>query len=121
MYGDTTQDAVRAFQIRNGVTPVDGIAGQKTLQVLYSSKAIPASAAVTEYETLRKGDRGNSVVEMQDSLQQLGYLYEVTGYYDDATVEAVKNFQRRNGLEVDGAAGQETLRVLYSSNPVPAY
>ena len=121
VYGDTTQDAVRAFQIRNGVTPVDGIAGQKTLQVLYSSKAIPASAAVTEYETLRKGDRGNSVVEMQDSLQQLGYLYEVTGYYDDATVEAVKNFQRRNGLEVDGAAGQETLRVLYSSNPVPAY
>ena len=121
VYGDTTQDAVRAFQIRNGVTPVDGIAGQKTLQVLYSSKAIPASAAVTEYETLRKGDRGNSVVEMQDSLQQLGYLYDVTGYYDDATVEAVKNFQRRNGLEVDGAAGQETLRVLYSRNPVPAY
>lgn len=121
VYGDTTQDAVRAFQIRNGVTPVDGIAGQKTLQVLYSSKAIPASAAVTEYETLRKGDRGNSVVEMQDSLQQLGYLYDVTGYYDDATVEAVKSFQRRNGLEVDGAAGQETLRVLYSRNPVPAY
>jgi len=33
----------------------------------------------------------------------------------------VKNFQRRNGLTVDGAAGQDTLRVLYSRNPVPAY
>ncbi len=121
VYGDTTEDAVRAFQIRNDVRPVDGIAGNKTQQVLYSNKAIGAAAAVTEYETLRKGDRGNSVVEMQDSLQQLGYLSEATGYYDDATVEAVKNFQRRNGLTVDGAAGQDTLRLLYSSNPVPAY
>ncbi len=121
VYGSTTEDAVRAFQIRNGVTPVDGIAGRKTLQVLYSSNAIAAQAAVTQYTTLRKGDRGNSVVEMQDNLQQLGYLYDVTGYYDDATVDAVKNFQRRNGLEVDGTAGQETLRVLYSSSPVPAY
>lgn len=121
VYGDTTQDAVRAFQIRNDITPVDGIAGTRTLKVLYSSKAIAAQAAVTQYETLRKGDRGNAVVEMQDSLQQLGYLYESTGYYDDATVEAVKNFQRRNGLTVDGAAGQDTLRVLYSDNAVPAY
>ncbi len=121
IYGDTTKDAVRAFQIRNSISPVDGIAGTKTLKVLYSSKAIAAQAAVTEYNTLRKGDRGNSVVEMQDSLQQLGYLYEVTGFYDDATEEAVKNFQRRNGLSVDGTAGQETLRVLYSSHPVPAY
>ena len=121
VYGDTTQDAVRAFQIRNSVTPVDGIAGNKTQQVLYSSKAIAAAASVTQYETLRKGDRGNSVVEMQDSLCQLGYLYEPTGYYDDATVEAVKNFQRRNNLTVDGTAGQDTLRVLYSSSARPAY
>ena len=59
--------------------------------------------------------------QLQDSLQQLGYLYEITGYYDDATVEAVKNFQRRNGLTVEGAAGQDTLRVLYSNAAVPAY
>ena len=121
VYGDTTRDAVRAFQIRNDLSPVDGIAGSRTLTRLYSDKAIAAQAAVTEYSTLRKGDRGNSVVEMQDSLQQLGYLSEPTGYYDDATVEAVRSFQRRNGLTVDGTAGQETLRLLYSSNPVPAY
>ena len=121
VYGTTTEYAVRAFQIRNNITPVDGIAGNKTLQVLYSGKAIAAQAAVTEYDTLRKGDRGNAVVEMQECLTDLGYLYEPTGYYDDATVEAVKSFQRRNGLTVDGAAGQDTLRVLYSNNPKPAY
>ena len=107
VYGATTQDAVRAFQIRNKVTPVDGIAGNKTLTKLY--------------KTLRKGDRGDEVVQMQDSLQQLGYLAAVTGYYDDATVAAVRSFQSRNGLSVDGSAGQETLAVLYGRNPRAAY
>ena len=121
VYGATTQDAVRAFQIRNKVTPVDGIAGNKTLTKLYSGTAVAAAAKTTEYKTLRKGDRGDEVVQMQDSLQQLGYLAAVTGYYDDATVAAVRSFQSRNGLSVDGSAGQETLAVLYGSNPRAAY
>ena len=120
-YGNTTEDAVRAFQIRNGLTPVDGIAGKKTLQKLYSGSAVAAPTANTVYTTLRKGDRGDPVVQMQDSLQQLGYLSEVTGFYDDATVEAVKNFQRRNSLKVDGTAGQETLYLLYMGKPRTAY
>ena len=121
VYGATTQDAVRAFQIRNKVKPVDGIAGNKTLTKLYSGTAVAAAAKTTEYKTLRKGDRGDEVVQMQDSLQQLGYLAAVTGYYDDATVAAVRSFQSRNGLSVDGSAGQETLAVLYGSNPRAAY
>lgn len=121
VYGETTQDAVRAFQISNKVTPVDGIAGNKTLTKLYSGTAIAAAAKNTEYTTLRSGDRGDAVVQMQDSLQQLGYLASVTGYYDDATVAAVRSFQSRNGLTVDGAAGQDTLATLYGSNPRPAY
>ena len=121
VYGATTQDAVRAFQIRNKVTPVDGIAGNKTLTKLYSGTAVAAAAKTTEYKTLRKGDRGDEVVQMQDSLQQLGYLAAVTGYYDDATVAAVRSFQSRNGLSVDGSAGQETLAVLYGRNPRAAY
>ncbi len=121
IYGNTTEDAVRAFQIRNNLTPVDGIAGNKTQQKLYSDSAVAAAAATTQYTSLRKGDRSNLVVEMQEALQNLGYLSEVTGYYDDATVEAVKNFQRRNGLSVDGTAGQETLRKLYTGNPKTAY
>ncbi len=120
-YGRTTEDAVREFQIRNDITPVDGIAGNKTQQALYSDNAIAAAADTSEYTTLRKGDRSSAVVEMQEALQRLGYLSEVTGYYDDATVEAVKNFQRRNGLSADGSAGQETLRVLYKGNPRTAY
>ena len=120
-YGDTTEDAVRAFQIRNNLSPVDGIAGNKTLQRLYSGDAVAAAAESTTYTALSTGDKGDLVVQLQEQLAELGYLSEVTGRYDSATEEAVRNFQRRNGLSVDGKAGQETLRLLYAGNPKTAY
>lgn len=55
VYGATTQDAVRAFQIRNKVTPVDGIAGNKTLTKLYSGTAVAAAAKTTEYKNAPQG------------------------------------------------------------------
>ena len=42
-YGASTADAVRAFQIQNRLTPVDGVAGSATQGVLYSSDAVSAS------------------------------------------------------------------------------
>ncbi len=113
IYGATTKDAVRAFQIQNSLSPVDGVAGSATLKKLYSSSAKSATAASTTYTTLRKGDKGDDVVQMQDVLVQKGYLASVTGEYDDATVLAVRSFQSNNGLSVDGTAGAETLKKLY--------
>ena len=115
VYGETTKDAVRAFQSNNGLSPVDGIAGNKTLQKLYSSSAKSATAPNTTYTTLRKGDKGDDVVQLQDVLVQKGYLSTVTGVYDDATVTAVKNYQKNNNLSVDGSAGSETLTKLYGN------
>ena len=57
--------------------------------------------------------RGELVVEIQDCLVQLGLLDGITGVYDDATVAAVKSFQRKNGLTPDGVAGGRTLEVLF--------
>ena len=112
-YGTTTSDAVRAFQIQNKLTPVDGVAGSSTLAKLYSSDAIPASAAAVDYDTVRPGETGEIVVEIQDCLIQMGYMEEITGVYDDATVAAVKAFQRANGLTPDGVAGSKTLVLLF--------
>ena len=119
-YGQTTEDAVRAFQIQNKLSPVDGVAGNKTQQKLYSSSAKAASSATTEFNTLREGSKGSSVIEMQEALVQLGYLAEVTGVYDNATTAAVKAFQRNNGIGADGVAGNQTLQKLYSSNAKPS-
>ena len=124
-FDDITASSVRHFQMVNGISPVDGVAGYKTLNILYSKNALSASTSVsagsTTYTALSQGDKGTLVVEMQEMLQELGYLSEVTGTYDDATVEAVKNFQRRNDLTADGKAGPETQKVLYGPGPKPAW
>ena len=112
-YGQTTADAVRAFQIQNHLTPVDGVAGSKTLSRLYSSAAIAATASNVESETAKAGDRNDLVVQIQDCLVQLGFLDSITGVYDDATVAAVKAFQSANGLTPDGKCGTMTLQVLF--------
>ena len=112
-YGQTTADAVRAFQIQNHLTPVDGVAGSKTLSRLYSSDAIAATASNVESETAKAGDRNDLVVQIQDCLVQLGFLDSITGVYDDATVAAVKAFQSANGLTPDGKCGTMTLQVLF--------
>jgi len=113
IYGQTTTDAVRSFQIQNKLTPVDGIAGNNTLTKLYSSSAIPAAQAGDDYETVRPGDTGSVVVEIQECLVDFGFLDAVTGNYDAATEAAVKAFQAANGLTQDGVCGPQTLKVLF--------
>ena len=39
-------------------------------------------------------------------------IYGADGSYGDETVKAVKNFQAKNGLLVDGIVGQETWKAL---------
>ena len=112
-YGQTTSDAVRAFQIQNKLQPVDGVAGSATLGRLYSSDAVPASAADVSYDTIGPGSKGDDVLQVQDCLIDLGYLQRTTGSYDEATIEAVKAFQRDHGLTADGLAGKKTLELLF--------
>lgn len=69
------------------------------------------------YFTLRRGYYGTPVEEMQRSLKLQGYYNGVAdGYYGEGTENAVKSFQRINGLHVDGVAGPATLRVLYEGD-----
>ena len=53
---------------------------------------------------------------MQQRLAELGYLaVEYTGMYGEVTMEAVKAFQKANGLTATGEADAEMLTVLYSA------
>ena len=112
-YGQTTSDAVRAFQIQNHITPVDGVAGKNTLSRLYSSDAIAATAVSEQYSTISPGDTGDEVLQVQDCLIELGFMSQTTGIYDTVTVNAVKAFQRANGLNPDGVCGPSTLKILF--------
>lgn len=63
--------------------------------------------------TLKKGQRGASVEQLQKDLKSLGYFNaNCTGYYGDITVSAVRKFQADRGLKVDGIAGKNTLSAI---------
>ena len=63
--------------------------------------------------TYQKGSTGSVVTTIQDKLSRWGYYSgKVDGVYGSKTVEAVKYFQRKNGLVVDGKCGPKTLAAL---------
>lgn len=68
---------------------------------------------------LRQGATGGEVKELQRRLKQWGYYSgEVDGIYGKATVEAVKYFQKKNGLTADGIAGKSTFAALGMNDSV---
>ena len=65
-------------------------------------------------EALSKyGSRGDEVTQIQTKLKRWGYYNgNIDGIYGSQTQEAVKYFQRKNGLTVDGIAGPATLKAM---------
>ncbi len=62
---------------------------------------------------LEPGARGAGVVALRDRLVRMGYLARsATAEYDGAMQAAVRLFQSRHGLEVDGIAGPGTLAEI---------
>ncbi len=62
---------------------------------------------------LEVGSRGSNVTKVQKRLIQYGYLDGTAdGRYGEDTREAVRLFQRRNGLTVDGKVGASTAAAL---------
>ncbi|MDX6151570.1 peptidoglycan-binding domain-containing protein [Marinococcus sp. PL1-022] len=75
---------------------------------------VPAQAeAALGDDTLRPGDRGEDVEELQEALQQEGFHSGKTdGVYGSVTTSSVKAFQKYEGLTTDGIAGEATLERL---------
>lgn len=67
-----------------------------------------------EVDALSKyGSRGDEVRQIQTKLKRWGYYNgNVDGIFGSQTLEAVKYFQRKNGLTVDGIAGPATLKAM---------
>ena len=61
---------------------------------------------------LRKGDRGNTIAEAQKLLNDNGASLDVDGDFGNLTLAAVKDFQKRHLLEVDGIVGEKTWYCL---------
>jgi hypothetical protein len=61
---------------------------------------------------IRRGDRGDEVKALQRALNAHDFNLDDDGIFGAKTEEAVKTFQRLNGLDDDGIAGKDTLRAL---------
>ena len=84
------------------------------LTILLSSVIFLYITNKNEVEALSKyGSRGEEVRQIQEKLKRWGYYNgNVDGIYGSQTLEAVKYFQRKNGLTVDGIAGPATLKAM---------
>lgn len=86
--------------------------------MLLGSAQLPQGKAYAD-GSLRRGDEGQAVKELQQLLKQHDcYDFdEITGYYGAATEDGVRKFQTQNGLTVDGIAGESTLKKLREPKP----
>jgi len=62
--------------------------------------------------TLKKGSTGDLVRQLELLLKNEGYDVKVDAIFDSETESAVKNYQHRMGLVVDGIAGDKTISTL---------
>jgi peptidoglycan hydrolase-like protein with peptidoglycan-binding domain len=109
-FGTVTEAAVKQFQRANGL-PINGTADAATLERLERAASQRAAAASSSSTTLKIGSRGSKVSQLQTNLKLLGYFTypNVTGYYGTITADAVRRFQKDNGLPATGSADETTL------------
>ena len=135
VFGSRMAATVRAFQKQFNLT-ADGVVGRQTwYKISYIYVSVKDLAELTsEGETssgtlsdgswggtaLRTGSTGSAVEQVQFWLNTLAQ-YEsaipslaVDGRYGAATASAVRAFQRRYGLTVDGVVGRETWNAIYN-------
>lgn len=90
------------------------IIGIIILVVLMVTFVVTLSLQNNEVEALSKyGSTGSEVRTIQEKLKRWGYYNgNIDGIYGSQTVAAVKRFQQKNGLKVDGIAGTQTLNAM---------
>jgi peptidoglycan hydrolase-like protein with peptidoglycan-binding domain len=98
IFGPITMNQVKAFQTANGLTS-DGIVGAQTWPQLIVQ--------------VQQGTHGQAVRGVQALLsEKYSYGIAVDGDFGPATNNAVRDFQDKNGLAVDGIVGPQTWRML---------
>lgn len=70
----------------------------------------------TNYPKLSYGSSGASVRQLQQALNEAGYALDVDGGFGPKTKAAVIDYQKKNGLAVDGVVGSETWGSLMGSS-----
>ena len=75
---------------------------------------VSCSGTTAGYPTLRRGSRGCYVMILQDALSTLGYQTgsRIDGVFGARTEEALRGYQRRTSLSVDGVCGCNSWKKI---------
>lgn len=68
------------------------------------------------YKQVSYGSQGSEVTELQKLLNQNGYNLKEDGIFGTNTQNAVREYQQKNGLSVDGIVGNNTWDALTKAN-----
>ena len=142
-FGPETTNAVIAFQ-RSDNLPENGVVDDVTWNEIYrefrgivstvfEGNITPKTFIPFSGTTLRSGSRGEEVITLQQYLNNIAAVYqnispvEVTGIYNEATMNSVMQYQREFGLRVTGNVDRTTwnsiggtyLDIESSKNPQP--
>ena len=86
------------------------------LAALVFGLSVWTPVGASSYQKLQRGSKGTAVFELQQALLAQGdYSGVLDGKFGAGTENAVKHFQQRNGLKVDGIAGTQTQAKLFSA------
>lgn len=77
-----------------------------------TKKTTSTTSTKVTYPTLRYGSRGELVTQLQDLLSKDGSSLKIDGIFGSGTQSAVRSFQKRHGLVVDGIVGPKTWAEL---------
>lgn len=95
---------------------IDGKVGSKTTS---ATKSYQRFAGIKE-DGIYGEDTNNSLVadikELQTKLNLKGYKLTIDGIIRSATLSAIKDVQKKNGLKVDGIAGSNTIKALKNTS-----
>lgn len=98
-FGPKTSEAVKSFQVENGLT-IDGIVGENTWNELCITLKINSTHL-------------NAVKALQYLLvEKHGYTLSIDGIFGPKTLNAVEDFQSRSEIAVDGIVGPTTWKYL---------
>lgn len=96
-----------------------GATPEELLQQWYAIGELLRENGNYPYVELSKGDTGYEVVALQTRLTELGYYQkEIVDVYGNGTYNAMRAFEKANGLSVNGDASVEDQQLLYSDAAV---
>ena len=126
VYDADTVEAVRGFQVRRHLK-ANGVLDRTSWRRLKAMTKAPTHDAMFNVfhpgpAILQAGDSGDQVRDAQARLKQIAWIFgDVTGTYDEGTVEAVRGFQAKRAIPVTGKIDHRTLDRLHAMTVTPSH